>query len=114
MDFYQIWKPLLDHGSSERRKTECEQLWSTFTDAQQQQIYDAICYKLQHNLFVHFDPFRAIRENSWMAKPAEPQWCTGGEKGLDLVQVKYGDRIKICTRATMELFGLEWVRDWNS
>ena len=39
-------------------------------------------------------------------------WKTGGETDLDLVQVKYGDSYKICTRATMELFGLEWVRDW--
>ena len=42
----------------------------------------------------------------------QPQWMTGGETGEDLVQVRYNDSYKICTRATMELFGLEWVRDW--
>ena len=34
------------------------------------------------------------------------------EKGIPMVQVKYNGKFLICTRATMELFGLEWVRDW--
>lgn len=42
----------------------------------------------------------------------EPDWCTGNEKDLDLVQVLYQGRYKICTRETMERFGLEWKRDW--
>ena len=42
----------------------------------------------------------------------QPEWKTGGETGEDLVQVRYNGRYKICTRATMELFGLEWDRDW--
>ena len=35
-----------------------------------------------------------------------------GDEGDDIVQVKYNGTFKLCTRATMELFGLEWVRDW--
>jgi len=35
-----------------------------------------------------------------------------GDEGGDIVQVKYNGQFKLCTRATMELFGLEWVRDW--
>ena len=35
-----------------------------------------------------------------------------GDEGGDIVQVKYNGTFKLCTRATMELFGLEWVRDW--
>ena len=34
------------------------------------------------------------------------------EKGIPMVQVKYNGKFLICTRETMELFGLEWVRDW--
>ena len=41
----------------------------------------------------------------------QPQWLRGDEPG-DIVQVKYNGAFKLCTRATMELFGLEWVRDW--
>ena len=41
----------------------------------------------------------------------QPQFLRGDEGG-DIVQVKYNGAFKLCTRATMELFGLEWVRDW--
>ncbi len=34
------------------------------------------------------------------------------EKGIPMVQVKYKDKFLICTRKTMDLFGLEWNRDW--
>ena len=34
------------------------------------------------------------------------------EKGIPMVQVKYNGKFLICTRETMELFGLEWVRNW--
>lgn len=48
----------------------------------------------------------------------EPTFLSGQEQdehhrqGIPLVQVKYNGKFLICTRATMELFGLEWVRDW--
>lgn len=35
-----------------------------------------------------------------------------GDEGGDIVQVRYNGAFKLCTRDTMELFGLEWVRDW--
>ena len=35
-----------------------------------------------------------------------------GDEGGDIVQVRYNGTYKLCHRATMELFGLEWVRDW--
>jgi hypothetical protein len=41
----------------------------------------------------------------------QPVFLRGDESG-DIVQVKYNGAFKLCTRATMELFGLEWVRDW--
>ena len=41
----------------------------------------------------------------------QPEFLRGDEEG-DIVQVKYNGAYKLCTRATMELFGLEWVRDW--
>ena len=34
------------------------------------------------------------------------------EQGIPLVQVKYNGKFLICTRATMQLFNLEFVRDW--
>ena len=41
----------------------------------------------------------------------QPLWLRGDEGG-DIVQVRYNGAYKLCSRATMELFGLEWVRDW--
>ena len=34
------------------------------------------------------------------------------EQGIPLVQVKYNGKFLICDRATMDLFGLEFVRNW--
>ena len=41
----------------------------------------------------------------------QPVFLRGDESG-DIVQVRYNGAYKLCSRATMELFGLEWVRDW--
>lgn len=41
----------------------------------------------------------------------QPVFLRGDEPG-DIVQVRYNGAYKLCTRATMELFGLEFVRDW--
>lgn len=41
----------------------------------------------------------------------QPVFLRGDEAG-DIVQVRYNGAYKLCTRATMELFGLQWVRDW--
>ena len=35
-----------------------------------------------------------------------------GDEGGDLVQVRYKGLYKICTRETMELFNLEFVKNW--
>ena len=35
-----------------------------------------------------------------------------GDEDEDIVQVRYNGTFKLCSRTTMELFGLEWVRDW--
>ena len=35
-----------------------------------------------------------------------------GDEDEDIVQVRYNGTFKLCSRTTMELFGLEWVMDW--
>ena len=44
---------------------------------------------------------------------SEPVFLNGDEPG-DLVQVRYNGIYKICTRETMQEFGLEYVRDWKT
>ena len=41
-----------------------------------------------------------------------PTFLRGNETG-DLVQVRYNGLFKICTRETMNLFNLEFVKNWN-
>ena len=80
--------------------------WDKRSDAAQQAMYDAV--KDEPDGSITRNPYFFVQD----FPDPQPQFLRGDEGG-DLVQVKYGDRIKICTRATMELFGLEWVRDWN-
>ena len=63
MEFIEIWKVLYQHGSTEWKMEECKQLWNTYTQQQQQQIYNTITEKLKNGKFVHYNPVRAIREN---------------------------------------------------
>lgn len=42
-----------------------------------------------------------------------PDFLRGDETDADIVQVRYNGLFKLCTRETMNLFGLEYVRDWT-
>ena len=42
-----------------------------------------------------------------------PDFLRGDETDADIVQVRYNGLFKLCTRETMNLFGLEYVRDWK-
>ena len=114
IEFKDIWQLLLENGASSRKEEGSRRYWLTLSDEQQSIAFSNISRKLAAGDFVHYDPIRAIKENSWQIKkkPHEPEWKTGGEEGEDLVQVRYNGAFKICTRATMETFKLEWVRDW--
>ena len=111
MDFNIIWPLLLSNGASPRKEEGTRRYWLTLSDEQQQIAFNNISRKLAERAFVHYDPIRAIKENSWQAKERQPQWLRGDE-AEDIVQVKYNGSFKLCSRATMELFGLQWVRDW--
>ena len=77
------------------------------TEAAQLAMWDAV--KDEPDGSVDKNPYFFVQD----FPDPKPVFLRGDEPG-DLVQVRYGDRIKICTRATMELFGLEWYADWNS
>ena len=81
-------------------------LWDHRSIAAQQAMWNEV--KDEENFMVDKNPYFFVQNY----REPQPEWKTGGEDEKDLVQVKYGDRFKICTRATMELFGLEWVRNW--
>ena len=82
-------------------------LWDHRSKAAQEAMWNEV--KDEQDFMVDKNPYFFVQN----FREPTPDWKTGGETDLDLVQVRYGDRYKICTRATMELFGLEYVRDWN-
>jgi hypothetical protein len=84
--------------------------WQKCSDVKKRQLIEAV------KSGAHFKP----RLDWLIADFPEPQptFLSGQEQdrlreqGIPLVQVKYNGKFLICTRATMELFGLEWVCDW--
>ena len=112
MDFNTIWPLLLTNGASPRKEEGTRRYWLTLSDEQQQIAFRNISRKLAERAFVHYDPIRAIKENSWQVKERQPEFLKGNEKG-DLVQVRYNGLYKICTRETMKKFNLEFVKNWN-
>ena len=112
IDFNDIWQLLLTNGASLKKEEGTRIYWSTLSDEQQRIAFNNISRKLAERAFVHYDPIQAIKENSWQAKDLPPTFLRGDEPDMDIVQVRYNGRFCLCSRDTMELFGLEWVRDW--
>ena len=77
--------------------------WQKCSDVKKRQLIEAV------KSGAHFKP----RLDWLIADFPEPQpTFLRGDEGGDIVQVRYNGAFKLCTRATMELFNLEWVRDW--
>ena len=116
--FTNIWQLLLDNGASPRKEEGTRRYWLTLSDQQQALAFNSISRKLSERAFVHYDPIRAIKENSWQVKQPQPTFLSGQDQdklrslGIPLVQVRYNGRFLICTQEEMQKFNLEWVRDW--
>ena len=90
------------------RGEACEQRWAKMSELQRQ----AIIADLIRCRDMHEKPFK---ENPYFylcdfPEPL-PVFLRGDETG-DIVQVRYNGAYKLCTRETMNLFHLEFVRDW--
>ena len=84
--------------------------WQKCSDVKKRQLIEAV------KSGAHFKP-----RLDWLIADfpePQPEFLSGldqdklREKGIPMVQVKYNGKFLICTRETMELFGLEWERDW--
>lgn len=115
--FDELWQKLYDHGGLDKHHEECQQLWSELTPEQREQLATTIFAKLDAHKFVHYDSRRAMQENLRPLKPVEPEFLSGSEQdrlkaqGVAMVQVRYGDGYRICTRETADAFGLTITRD---
>ena len=108
LDFKDFWISFIVPVEYENRKNACRNLWATFSDVKK----DAILCELQSlceegRMTEERNPYFFL--NNY--EEPKPVFLRGDESG-DIVQVRYNGAYKLCTRATMELFGLEFVRDW--
>ena len=74
--FDELWSLLRGHGSSGKRAAECAQLWEQYSPEVQQLVSERIRTKLQQGKFVHYDPVRAMEDNS---RPPRVQTLSYGE-----------------------------------
>ena len=112
--FDYFWELVKDHGNVARYHIdECEKVWNTYTLEQQRAIYSNVKNKLRTNKFVPYNPVKAIYENLPYESKQQPSLVLGNEKGLDIVQVYYEGKYRLCTRQTMERFNLQYVKDWK-
>ena len=108
LDFKDFWASFIVPVEYENRKNACRNLWATFTDVKKNAILcelQSLCEEgrttEERNPYFYLNNY----------EEPHPVFLRGDETG-DIVQVRYNGAYKLCTRATMELFGLEWVRDW--
>ncbi len=105
--FEDYWRAMQPAARYEDRKIAAEFEWDHSPEKQA----PIMAWLKRHGPYPDRNPFFFIQDFTVKSKPREPTFLRGDEGG-DLVQVKYNGKFLICTRTTMELFGLEWVCDW--
>ena len=110
LDFLDFWFLFSPPKEMLNRENACRRLWEsqTFSRAKKQAIMKELTdHQMNGTMTEERNPFFYLNNHD------EPQPVfLRGDEGGDIVQVRYNGAYKLCTRATMELFGLEWVRDW--
>ena len=106
-DMKTVFEKFFDKFSAEYRNrfAATQILWDHRSKAAQDAMYNEV--KDEQDFAVDKNPYFFVQNY----REPTPEWLRGDEPG-DIVQVRYNGVYKLCTRATMELFGLEWVRDW--
>ena len=110
LDFMDFWFLFSAPKEMLNRENACRRLWEsqTFSRAKKQAIMKELTdHQMNGTLTEERNPFFYLNNHD----EPKPEFLRGDESG-DIVQVRYNGAYKLCTRATMELFGLEFVRDW--
>ena len=110
LDFMDFWFLFSAPKEMLNRESACRRLWesTTFSRAKKKAIMKELTDHQMNGTFTEErNPFFYLNNHD----EPQPVFLRGDETG-DIVQVRYNGAYKLCTRATMELFGLEWVRDW--
>ena len=100
----------------ERREASVMKLWNECSEVKRREILTKLA---AYNDGVDFDAFKPNPIFFLQDFPEpQPTFLSGQEQDeckksrIPLVQVKYNGKFLICTRDTMDLFGLEFVRNW--
>ena len=117
LDFMNFWFLFSAPKDMLNRENACRRLWESqnFSRAKKKAIMNELTeHKMNGTLTEVRNPFFYLNNHD----EPQPYFLSGVEQDnchiacIPLVQVKYNGKFLICTRSTMELFGLEWVRDW--
>ena len=117
LDFMDFWFLFSAPKEMLNRENACRRLWEsqTFSRAKKQAIMKELTeHQMNGTLTEERNPFFYLNNHN----EPQPEFLSGldqdklREKGIQMVQVKYNGKFLICTRETMDLFGLEWNRDW--
>ena len=109
-DFNAFWIGFNPKPEFANRKKATWEIWKTKTPVARKKILEAV---LSGSLSLGEGGGRGVNPYFFVQDFPDPQPVfLRGDEGGDIVQVKYNGAYKLCHRATMELFGLEWNRDW--
>jgi len=110
LEFMDFWFLFSAPKEMLNRENACRRLWEsqTFSRAKKQAIMKELNDLQMNGTFTEErNPFFYLNNHD----EPQPAFLRGDEPG-DIVQVRYNGAYKLCYRATMELFGLEYVREW--
>ena len=110
LDFMDFWFLFSAPKDKLNRESACRRLWesTTFSRAKKQAIMKELTNHQMDGTFTEErNPYFFLNN---FPEP-QPVFLRGDESG-DIVQVRYNGAYKLCTRETMELFNLQWERDW--
>ena len=110
LDFNDFWIKFSVPNDMLNRENACRRLWESdsFSRAKKQAIMKELTDHQMNGTFTEErNPFFYLNNH----EEPQPVFLRGDEEG-DIVQVRYKGAYKLCHRATMELFGLQWERDW--
>ena len=113
-NFDLFWKYFSPSAEYQNRRAATQMLFEARSEIAQKAIIEAAQKGGGHHPDDNPNPYFFVQD---FPEP-QPHFLSGVEQDnchiarIPLVQVKYNGKFLICTRAMMELFGLEWVRDW--
>lgn len=105
--FEKFWKFFNPAPEFHNRRAAAQMVFEARSEAAQQAMVEAAQEGAPGHPGDNQNPYFFVQD---FPEP-QPVFLRGDEGG-DIVQVKYNGTFKLCHRATMELFGLEWIRDW--